>query len=79
MTKTDHGTNSQPVPAVLGIDLAKNSAHVHGIDESGRSLLRPMRPAQAMARSESPRRNRAKTVRISNISNRSVTDRLPNG
>lgn len=34
MTRTKHTTKSQAVPAILGIDLAKRSVHVHGVDES---------------------------------------------
>ena len=47
MTKTKHATKPRSVPAFIGIDLAKNSVHVHGVDESGRSCIdRKMRPAK---------------------------------
>ena len=47
MTKTKHTTKPRSVPAFIGIDLAKNSVHVHGVDASGRSCVdRKMRPAK---------------------------------
>ena len=34
-------------PAFIGIDLAKNSVHVHGVDASGRSCVdRKMKPVK---------------------------------
>ena len=46
MTKTNH--KSKPaVPVALGIDLAKNTVHVHGVDAEGRTCLtRKMSPTQ---------------------------------
>ncbi|MYG67116.1 MAG: transposase [Gammaproteobacteria bacterium] len=54
MTTTKHSmnrTNSAIVPgttpAYVGIDLAKNSVHVHGVDGSGRTCIdRKMRPGK---------------------------------
>ncbi len=47
MTKMKHTTKPQSVPAFIGIDLAKNSVHVHGVDPSGRTCVdRKMRPAK---------------------------------
>ncbi len=54
MTTTKNSMNSTnsaivpgTAPAYVGVDLAKNSIHVHGVDESGRSCVdRKMRPAK---------------------------------
>ncbi len=47
MTKTKHTTKPRSVPAFIGIDLAKNSVHVHGIDASGRSCVdRKLKPVK---------------------------------
>lgn len=39
MTQMKHTTNSPLSPAFVGIDLAKNTVHVHGVDESGARCL----------------------------------------
>ena len=47
MTKTKHTTKPRSVPAFIGIDLAKNSVHVHGVDASGRSCVdRKLKPVK---------------------------------
>ncbi len=51
MTKTKHTTKPKSVPAAvpafIGIDLAKNSVHVHGVDASGRSCVdRKLKPVK---------------------------------
>ncbi len=51
MTKAKHTTKPKSVPAAapafVGIDLAKNSVHVHGVDASGRSCVdRKMKPVK---------------------------------
>ncbi len=38
MTKTNHKSKSA-VPVVLGIDLAKNTVHVHAVDDKGRTCF----------------------------------------
>ncbi len=47
MTKTKHTTKPRSVPAFIGIDLAKNSVHVHGVDATGRNCVdRKLKPAK---------------------------------
>ena len=51
MTTTKNSMNNTIVPGValayVGIDLAKNSVHVHGVDASGRTCIdRKMRPGK---------------------------------
>ena len=47
MTKAKHTTKPESAPAYIGIDLAKNSVHVHGVDPSGRPCVdRKLKPAK---------------------------------
>ena len=39
MTRAKHTTTPESAPAFIGIDLAKNSVHVHGVDQSGRHCV----------------------------------------
>ena len=51
MTTAKNSTiTPRTAPAFVGIDLAKNSVHVHGVDESGRTCLdRKLKPAKLKA------------------------------
>ncbi len=47
MNRTNSAIVPGTAPAYVGVDLAKNSIHIHGVDESGRTRIdRKMRPAK---------------------------------